>query len=116
MKLSDIAARLNCDLVGDGSVEVFGVAGIETAAEGELSFLVNPKYLPQLKHTRASALIVGLGFGPSQTPLLRHENPYLAFAKAIELFNPPRPQAQAIHPTAIISPNALLAQGTSVGA
>jgi len=116
MKLGEIAAKLNCDLTGDASIEIRGVAGIENAAEGELSFLVNTKYLPQLKHTRASALIVGSDFGPSQIPLLRHENPYLAFAKAIELFNPPRPQAQAIHPTAIISPNALLAQETSVGA
>jgi UDP-3-O-[3-hydroxymyristoyl] glucosamine N-acyltransferase len=116
MKLGEIAARLNCDLSGDASIEITGVAGIENASEGDLSFLVNRKYLPQLKHTRASGLIVGLDFAPSEIPLLRHENPYLAFAKAIELFNLPRVPPPAIHATAIISPDARLEEGVSVGA
>jgi len=116
MKLSDIAARLNCDLVGDGSVEVFGVAGIETAREGELSFLVNPKYLPQLKHTRASGLIVGIDFASSHIPLLRHKNPYLAFAKAIELFSQPEERQPGIHPTAVVSPDARLGVDVTIGA
>src|SRR5262249_60243817 len=90
MKLGEIAAKLNCDLTGDASIEIRGVAGIENASEGDLSFLVNPKYLPQLKHTRASGLIVALDFAPSRIALLRNANPYLAFARAIELFNPPR--------------------------
>jgi UDP-3-O-[3-hydroxymyristoyl] glucosamine N-acyltransferase len=116
MKLGDIAARLSCDLTGDGSIEIRGVAGIENAGEGELSFLVNPKYLPQLKHTRASALIVGLDFASSQMPLLKHKNPYLAFAKAIELFNPPRIPRPGIQATAIVSPNAVVGAGVTVGA
>src|SRR5215510_10720301 len=116
MKLSDIAARLNCDLTGDGSVEIFGVAGIESAGEGELSFLVNPKYLPHLKHTRASGLIVGMDFAPSHIPLLRHKNPYLVFAKAIELFRPPQERQPGIHPTAVLSPDATLGRDVAVGA
>ena len=116
MKLGEIAARLNCDLTGDASIEIRGVAAIEDAGAGELSFLVNPKYLPQLKRTRAAGLIVGLDFARSEIPLLRHENPYLAFARAIELFNPPRVPPPAIHVTAIISQTALLAEGISIGA
>jgi UDP-3-O-[3-hydroxymyristoyl] glucosamine N-acyltransferase len=116
MKLGDIAARLNCDLTGDGSIEIRGVAGIENAGEGELSFLVNPKYLPQLKHTRASGLIVGLDFAPAQIPLLKHKNPYLAFARAIELFNPHRIPRPGIQPTAIVSQTAVVGPGVAVGA
>src|SRR5262249_5442496 len=116
MKLSDIAARLNCDLTGDGSVEIFGVAGIENACEGELSFLVNPKYFPQLKHTRASGLIVGLDFGPAHIPLLRHRNPYLVFAKAIELFRQPKRMQPGIHPSAVVSHDAKLGRDVAVGA
>src|SRR5262249_9563650 len=115
MKLSDIAARLNCDLTGDGSVEIFGVAGIENAGEGELSFLVNPKYFPQLKHTRASGLIVGMDFAPSHIPLLRHKNPYLTFAKAIELFRQPKKQQPGIHPTAVVSSDSKLGYDVAVG-
>jgi UDP-3-O-[3-hydroxymyristoyl] glucosamine N-acyltransferase len=115
MKLSEIAARLNCDLVGDGSIEVLGVAGIDTARPGELSFLVNRKYIPYLKHTRASALIVGLDFAPSDIPLLRHKNPYLAFAKAIELFKRQHKPPPGIHPTSIVSPEAVVGPDVAIG-
>lgn len=116
MKLSDIAARLSCNLDGDGSIEIFGVAGIETAREGDLSFLVNPKYLPHLKHTRASGLIVAMDFPQSPMPLLRHPNPYLAFAKAIELFRQPAKPPSGVHPTALVSADAILGKDVAIGA
>jgi UDP-3-O-[3-hydroxymyristoyl] glucosamine N-acyltransferase len=116
MKLSDIAARLSCDLRGDGSIEISGVAGIENAREGELSFLVNPKYLPQLKHTRASGLIVGMDFPESTIPLLRHPNPYLAFAKAIELFKQPKDLPSGVDPTALVSAEAIVGEEVAIGA
>jgi UDP-3-O-[3-hydroxymyristoyl] glucosamine N-acyltransferase len=116
MKLRDIAARLSCDMSGDGTIEIFGVAGVENAREGELSFLVNPKYFPQLKHTQASGLIVGVDFPDSAIPLLRHKNPYLAFAKAIELFRQPEKAPPGVHPTAIVSPEAILGEDVAIGA
>jgi UDP-3-O-[3-hydroxymyristoyl] glucosamine N-acyltransferase len=116
MKLSDIAASLNCDLTGDGSIEIVGVAGIENAGANELSFLVNQKYFQHLKQTRASALIVGMDFPESAIPLLRHQNPYLAFAKAIELFKQPQKQTPGIHPTAAVSAGAILGSDVSIGA
>ena len=58
MKLSEIAARLNCELLGDGEIEITGVAGMEHAGPGELTFLANPKYAPKVKHTRAAAILI----------------------------------------------------------
>lgn len=115
MKLKEIARRLDCELVGDGEIEIRGVAGIEHARPGELTFLSNPRYRAHLKTTQASAVIVSKDFEPLPLPTLRSANPYLAFAHAVELFyHPPRP-APSIHPTAIVAPTAKLGASTSVG-
>ena len=58
MKLRDIADRLGCRLVGDGDIEITGVAGMEHAGPTELTFLANPKYAHKVKHTRAAAILV----------------------------------------------------------
>ena len=59
LKLSDIAARLDCRLEGDGAVEITRVAAIDRAGPGELTFLANARYHAHLATTRASAVIVG---------------------------------------------------------
>ena len=58
MKLGEIAAKLGCKLEGDANTEIRGVAGIEDAGPGDLSFLANPRYAGRLAATRASAVIV----------------------------------------------------------
>ena len=58
MKLEALAAQLGCELAGDGAIEITGVAGMEHAGPGELTFLANPKYAPKVKHTRAAAILV----------------------------------------------------------
>ncbi|HEY6331593.1 MAG TPA: UDP-3-O-(3-hydroxymyristoyl)glucosamine N-acyltransferase [Blastocatellia bacterium] len=116
MRLTEIASRLGCEVEGAGDIEIFGVAAIESAKEGELSFLVNRKYASELESTKASALIVGTDFEGARMPLLRHRNPYFAVAKAIEIFHP-LPESQAsIDPTARIAPTARVGEGVSIGA
>ena len=56
MKLGDIASVLQCRLDGDPEVEISGVAGLQDAGAGELTFLSNPRYAPLVTQTRASAL------------------------------------------------------------
>jgi UDP-3-O-[3-hydroxymyristoyl] glucosamine N-acyltransferase len=115
MKLAEIADRLGCGLDGDGSVEITGVAGIEKAAPGTLTFLANPKYRRLLASTRASAILAAPGAGPMRIPVLRSANPYLDFARAIELFHQPRRYAQGIHPTAVIAASARIGPRAHVG-
>ncbi len=116
MRLKTIAERLGCRLVGDGEIEITGVAGIEQAGPSELTFLSNPKYAAKVKHSRAAAILVerpleGLGIA-----CLVSENPYLDFARALELFyRPPRP-APGVHPTAVISSSARIGENASIGA
>jgi UDP-3-O-[3-hydroxymyristoyl] glucosamine N-acyltransferase len=116
MKLSEIAARLGCDLEGAGDVDIIGIAGIESAREGELSFFVDRKYASELKSTKASGLIVARDFSGARLPLLRHQNPKLAFAKAVELFHPPIERLPGIDPTALIDDSALIGEEVSIGA
>jgi len=118
MQLRDLAARLQCTLEGPADLEICGVAGLDEASAAELTFLANPKYYPKLKTTRAAAIIVGLNIPQSEAPgraLLRSENPYLAFAKASELFNPPPRPPAGIHPTAVIAPEARIGRNPSIG-
>lgn len=115
MKLKEIAARLECKLEGDPELEITGVAGIEDAQPGQLTFLSNRRYRLEVAKTRASAIIVGLKEDGISLPLLCAEDPYLSFAHAIELFyRAPRYDA-GIHPTAVISKSATIPADAHVG-
>jgi UDP-3-O-[3-hydroxymyristoyl] glucosamine N-acyltransferase len=115
MKLSEIARRLGCQIDGNGEIEITGVAGINEAQAGQLTFLANRKYAPAVKTTRASAIVIAKDAGPQPLAALRSDNPYLDFARAIELFYQPPQYAPGIHPTAVISTKAKIGAGAHVG-
>ncbi len=115
MKLTEIAARLGCQLAGDGEIDITGVAGMEHAGPGQLTFLANPKYAHKVKHTRASAILVSEPVRDAPVASLVSTNPYLDFARTLELFyQPPRP-ARGIHPLAFVAETAVIGEGASIG-
>jgi UDP-3-O-[3-hydroxymyristoyl] glucosamine N-acyltransferase len=116
MILREIADKLDCTVDGDDSLTISGISTLEDAKEGEISFFVNPKYSNKTKTTRASAIITGIDTPPLAKTLLRHSNPYLAFAKAIEIFYAREPDEPFIHPTAWIADSAKIGQKVSIGA
>jgi len=114
--LSDIAARLGCQLLGDGARPITGVAGMEHANSGEITFLANPKYAPKVKDTRAGAILLAEPVPDLAIAQLISANPYLDFARALALFyQPPRPKP-GIHPTASIAATAQIGENASIGA
>jgi UDP-3-O-[3-hydroxymyristoyl] glucosamine N-acyltransferase len=115
MKLGQIAERLGCELEGNAQLEITGVAGIEEAKAGELTFLVNRKYRPALETTAASAILVSKDAGPMRMAALRSANPYLDFARAIELFHLAQQYAPGVHPTAVVAKSATIAAGAHIG-
>ena len=115
MNLGELANKLACTLEGDASLEITGVAGIEEAKPGELTFLVNRKYRPSLETTRASAILVAKEPVPARLAVLRSSNPYLDFARAIELFHPAPQYAPGVHPTAVIAQSAQIGEGAHIG-
>jgi UDP-3-O-[3-hydroxymyristoyl] glucosamine N-acyltransferase len=115
MRLGEIARQLDCTLEGDPEIEITGVAGIEEAGPSELSFLSNPRYRPAARRTRAAAVIVSREEAPLHTALLRAADPYLTFARALELFHPPSRYEPGVHPTAVIAPSARIGAGAHIG-
>jgi len=115
MKLLEIADRLGCRLEGDGELEISGVAGMEHAAPGQLTFLANPKYAPKAKHTRASAILVSEVLAGQSIACLISGNPYLDFARALGFFYQPPTPARGVHPLACVAPTAVVAEGCSIG-
>ncbi len=115
MKLSRIASQLNVRLDGDDA-EITGVAGIEEAGPGHITFIANPKYASAVKTTKASAVIVSEDFPPAPLATLRSSNPYLTFARALALFYEPPKYQPGIHPTAQIHASARVGANASVGA
>jgi UDP-3-O-[3-hydroxymyristoyl] glucosamine N-acyltransferase len=94
LTLKELAQRIDCRLEGDGGVEITGVAGIEQAGPGEITFVANPKYLRALPATHASAVILDEKAPAPPCAALRTPEPYVAFARAVELFaRIPRPAA-----------------------
>ena len=121
MKLRDIAERLQCRLEGDGEIEIHRVAAIEDAGPGDLTFFTNPKYVHALRTTGASAVILSEKAEAAPCAMLRVSHPYLAFARAVELFADRNRPPAGIHrladvaPTAIIAPDAVIGPFVVVG-
>ena len=117
MKLGEIASALGAVLEnGEPETEITGVAGIEEAAMGQITFVANPKYAAAARTTKASAIIVADDFPAGACALLRCRNPYLSFARAIDLFYQAPQYAAGIHPTAVIAATARLGRNAHVGA
>lgn len=114
--LDNLAQIVGGVVVGDGSVEITGVAGIREAREGELTFLANSRYESYLGQTRASAVIVAGDHGDLGKPIIQNPHPYLAFLKAVRFFqgDDPRPEP-GIHPSAIVAPDACVDATACVG-
>jgi UDP-3-O-[3-hydroxymyristoyl] glucosamine N-acyltransferase len=115
MKLSEIALALGCRMEARSDPEITGVAGIEEAGPGELTFVSNRKYIRHIKDTRASAILLDFELPAGAIPCLRTPNPYLAFARALELFHAPLAPPQGIHPSAVLAADARIEPGASIG-
>jgi UDP-3-O-[3-hydroxymyristoyl] glucosamine N-acyltransferase len=122
--LREIAEATGARLVGDGGVEIDGVASIQSASSGDLVFVDDEKHLPQALQSRASAVIAGLfaASTPSEKPLLVVDHPKLAFARAARLLSQRMCDAQSgaqhgnIDAAAVVHPSASLERGVCVEA
>jgi UDP-3-O-[3-hydroxymyristoyl] glucosamine N-acyltransferase len=115
--LRQLAERCGAELAGDGDVVIDRVAPLDSAGEGAIAFLSNPRYRHRLAGTRASAVIVAPGDAQATTlPKLVTANPYAAYALAAAILHPPRPSTPGIHPTAVVAGSARVASTATVSA
>ncbi|MBS3906647.1 MAG: UDP-3-O-(3-hydroxymyristoyl)glucosamine N-acyltransferase [Syntrophaceae bacterium] len=113
-KLSELAEYVGGTLIGDGDAEISGVASIDDARPGEITFIANPKYLRKLGETSASAVIVSKEVTTADKFLIRAANPHLAFVKILTLFLVKPYQPKGIDPSAQISPTAQLGKDLTI--
>lgn len=114
MKLRDLATRLDCELRGDGEVEIERIAPIEDAGDGALTFVASPRYAAKLGETSAAAVIVPADLEPD-LPSIVSSNPYLTYARAARLLHPGRRPEPGVHTTASVHPKAQLGEDVHVG-
>jgi len=120
IRLAELACQIGATLVGltpqDADKPVVGVATLVHAGGDEVSFYTNRAYREALADTQAAAVILKAeDHEHCRVPALLMDNPYLGYARAAALFNPPTPKEPGIHPSAWVSPAAQLGVGVSVG-
>ncbi len=115
--LGEVAAAANARLQGcDATTVITGVAPLNGAESGQISFLTHPRYRPFLAHTRAAAVILSpedAAYCP--VPALVATNPHVAYARAAALFVPTTGPHGGIHPTAWVDPSAQVATSAWIG-
>ncbi|NLC70522.1 MAG: UDP-3-O-(3-hydroxymyristoyl)glucosamine N-acyltransferase [Desulfuromonadaceae bacterium] len=113
-KLGALAELVGGELIGDPALEIKGVAPIDRAGDGEITFLSNPKYLKKLGDCRAAAIILPTGVEAPVAAGIVCRNPYLAFAKILTLLACRRPEAKGVMAGSYVSPSATLGKGVTV--
>ncbi|MBN1574367.1 MAG: UDP-3-O-(3-hydroxymyristoyl)glucosamine N-acyltransferase [Deltaproteobacteria bacterium] len=125
--LKELADHVGGEVFGDEDLIVSGVSGIAEAGEGDITFIANPKYMEYLDKTEASAIIVSPEIEFDKKPLIKVDNPYLAFASVVTLMTEAardlfgiseeahvHPDAE-IHPKTAVHPLAYIGKGAKVG-
>ncbi|MEJ0020500.1 MAG: UDP-3-O-(3-hydroxymyristoyl)glucosamine N-acyltransferase [Acetobacteraceae bacterium] len=95
-----------------------GVAPLQTAGPGDVSFLDNRKYLPALATTRAGAVIVHRTMCdrvPAATVAIVADEPYVAWARVAALFHPLPPTVPGVHPSAVVAADARIDPTAEIG-
>jgi UDP-3-O-[3-hydroxymyristoyl] glucosamine N-acyltransferase len=116
-KLKEVCELIGGELFGDEDIEINGVAGIKEACEGQITFVANSRYLSQIDKTEASAIIVCKGTQCNGKSIIQVQNPYLAWAKVVEMFSETDNESKkGIHPTAIIGENVKIGKDISIQA
>jgi len=117
--LGELARLLDIQLSGDAEIKIHGLASLESAGKGDLGFLSNPKLQSRLSDCGASAVILHPDLAStSPLPCLLSLDPYVSYARASQLFARRRAERESvavIHSTAVISDEATLADGVSIG-
>ncbi|MBU1090785.1 MAG: UDP-3-O-(3-hydroxymyristoyl)glucosamine N-acyltransferase [Candidatus Omnitrophica bacterium] len=114
--LKEIAKIIGGEVVGDDSVVITGASGIKEACKGEITFVANPKYFSLIEKTQASAIVAPLEIENSSKPIIRIENPSLAFTKIISSFMPNGViHPKGIHSRAVIGKDVALGKNVAIG-
>lgn len=115
---SELATLVGGRLIGPGDVTVAGIAPLERAGPGDLSFLAATRYLPYFQRTRASVTLVDPKFadalgGPATRIVV--PDPHAALLAVIPALYPEAPWQAGVHLTAVIGQGATWDDPVAIG-
>ena len=113
---TQLAEQIQGEVVGDGSIEISGLAAAESAVSGDLTFAEKKSYFAAAEQSEASAVLVSGKFSSVKKTLIHVPNVRVAVAKALPLFCPPDEYAPGIHPGATIADSAEVDPTAHIGA
>jgi UDP-3-O-[3-hydroxymyristoyl] glucosamine N-acyltransferase len=119
MKLSELAEKTFAVVErADENLEITGAAGLDIAEHGQVTFLANPKYTPQIKTTRATAIFLNENAESERDDIvvLRAKDAYLAYTRALKIFNPEPEIISFVHPSAVVHDTASVAKNAYISA
>ena len=115
--LKELADKIGGECIGDGEIQIGSAAPIETADEGDITFIANVKYTKFLEMTAASAVVIHNDLKCSRSNIIRHENPHYAFARILDILYPDEPLTKSnIHQSAVIEQSANMGDNYRIGA
>lgn len=117
MTLGQLAEALGATLKGSAALPIEGLATLQEAGPGQLSFLANPQYRKYLETTQAGAVLLKAADAEAFAGnALIVADPYLAYARISHLFDPKPKAVAGIHPSAVVAEDAQVDSTASIGA
>jgi UDP-3-O-[3-hydroxymyristoyl] glucosamine N-acyltransferase len=118
--LSEIAAHLGGELIGDPSLRITRIGPLEGATPSTISFLSNPRYQSQLAQSQAGCVIVAPALreaAAARGAAIVLADPYLGFARLTQWWaaRTRPPASPGVHPSAVVDPTASLGRDVSIG-
>ena len=115
---AEVAALVGGELVGEGAAPLSGVAPLDRAGPGELSFLASGRYLEDFARSRAGAVLCKAehrAASPGPVTRIVVDDPHRAMLQVVGRLYPPPPRAAGIHPTAVVERGAVLGAEVALG-
>lgn len=114
--LAAIAHHIGSELAAEQDIMIDSVAPLDTSVAGQITFINNPKYLSKLPDCQATALIASpkMDTRTFQGIVLQHANPYLAYAKTVQLIYPEPRLPAVVHASAVIAEGVVLGNGVAI--
>ena len=114
MKLSELAALIGGSISGNPDVEITGVAGLNDAVQGDITYIIDNSVIDTMPDINASAVIVKNKAESLEISMLIVKNPQFVFAKALEIFYSNPYESTGVSDRAIIGSNVSFGQEVSV--
>jgi len=115
-RISELATHVGGHVVGDSSVLIKRVAGLDSAGEGEIAYVEDEKFFEAANESKASCVITPEGANVKAPCRIEVKKPKLAFALIAEILHPPKKREPEIHPSAVIGKDSQIGGNVFIGA